>query len=323
MPVQLIAATNRKEDIQFCQKVAEKAKFDFTSVGDAQKLNLLLIERPQSLVFWDVDFAEVNQPKSPLSQSQMLPVLTERMKTRHVFGLASKSVFDLPEVNRIPAIGHYCVRNYSDFATLWIARLCFPLFSPEPFGLNYYKDETAKIQTIELKASREKTACIDAIGNLLTRREMNDRAIQMVLRVLDEMLMNAIFDAPVDANDKRYRRETARDDDFKLIEKERVFLNIAFNEAFVNISVKDQFGSFVTTQAFQAVRTNYSVYSYQANTATKSAGLGLHGIAASGLSFMISCKPGMATEAVMSFPYYKKFKETKDAFRSFSFNVRE
>jgi hypothetical protein len=323
MPVLLIVASKRNEDIQFCQKIAAQSKFNFTSVSDSQRLNALLIDRPQSLVFWDVDSPEANQTNGALSLAQMLPVLTTRLKTRHVFGLASQSVFELPEVNRVSAIGHYCVRNYSTFAHTWISRLCIPLFSPEPFGLDYYKDETAKIQTIELKAAREKNASIEAVGNLLMRRQMNERAVQMILRVLDEMLMNAIFDAPVDAKGIRYRKETARDGAFLLKDKERIFLNLAFNESFVNISVKDQFGSFISTQAFDAVRKDYSVFSYKSDTATKSAGLGLHGIAASGLSFMISCKPGIATEAVISFPYYKSYKETKDAFRSFSFNVRE
>jgi hypothetical protein len=313
MPVQIIVASKRVEDIEFCQKIATRTGFAFTPLSDFSLLDSLLIKNPESLLFLDLDLPIANA----------LPIIAKHLKTRHVFGLANETVFDLPEASRVSAIGHFCVRHYNEFAENWIAKLCTPLFSADPFGLHYYKDETSKTQTIELKAAREKTAAIDAIGNLLARRKMNDRAIQMILRALDEVLMNAIFDAPIDTKGRRYRRETDRNEDFELRGKERVFLNLALNENFVNLSVKDQFGSFLSERAFDAVRRDYSQAAYQLDGKTKSAGLGLHGIAASGLSFMISCKLNLATESVISFPYYQNFKETKNAFRSFSFNVKE
>jgi|GEM_PF-5596107 len=314
MPVQLINLSWNENDAQFCEKVAKKSGFDFALASSPAHLNELLIERPQSLLFIEIDAPE------PLRSS--LSVFSKYLKPRHIFGLAAQSVFELPESSQTRGIGHYCVRNYSDFAVEWISRLCIPLFSQEPFGIEYYKDQDAVIQSITLKNSVHKGPAIEAIGKTLTKRNLNDRALQMILRVLDELLMNAIFDAPLNATQQSYRRETPRDEAFDLNEQEQVTLSVAFNQNFVTISVRDHFGSFSLDKAFAALSRNYSVSSYQVNQNTRSASLGLHGIASNGVGIMISCKPGMATEAVISFPYYSSFKETKQAFRSFSFNIR-
>jgi hypothetical protein len=244
------------------------------------------------------------------------------LKPRQCFGLTSTSFYELKEATRSNAIGHFCVRNFDDFGLNWISKLCVPLFNPDPFGLKFYADEEAKINTIELKNARERRIALEAMGNLLIKKEIHVRAVEMIIRVADELLMNAIYDAPYSHQQGRYRKELSREEDFPLEGKERVFLNLVFNKDFVVMSIQDQFGSFVAHHAFEAAKKDYTEHAYRANAAVQGAGLGLHGIATSGVGTMISCKTDVATEAVIAFPYYKSFKETKKGFSSFSFNVR-
>ena len=322
MPVLLMVASRRTEDIQFSQKVAERCGFDFETCIDPVKLDDRMIERPQTIMFVDVDSAEATTSGKPLSLSRIQPILAKRLKPRQCFALSSVPFSELKEATRTQTFSHYCVRHYDDFGVQWISRLCFPLFSPEPFGLNFYSDHDAKVNMIELKSAKERRIALEAISNLLLKRELHPRAVEMILRVGDELLMNAIFDAPVDPNDDRYRKERPRDENFPLEGKERVFLKLVFNEKFVVLGVHDQFGSFVSKNAFDAAKKDYTEFEYRPDASVVGAGLGLHGIAASGLCSMISCKAGVATEAVIAFPYYKNFKQTKSGFRSFSFNMR-
>lgn len=314
MPVSVITLSNREPDLEFTKAVAERNGFDFSVAATKEELEQIFAERPQCLVFWDIE-------DSRFAHNRFLPLISKAVKPKHVFALSNFSIFELPEVNRVTSVGHYCVRNYSDFAVDWIAKLCYPLFSPEPFGLEYYNDPAAKTTSVELASSHQKEIALKGFTKVLLAKGIHPRAVDMVAKVIDELIMNAVFDAPMNAEGVHYRREVARDSEFTLEGRERVTISMALNPSFVSIGVKDHFGSFSNQNAFEALRRDHSKMDYKPKADTLSGGLGLQQIAASGMGVMISWKQGIATEVVICFPYYKSFKETKVAFRSFSFNT--
>ena len=317
MPVQLIAVSEKSKDLEFCQEIADREKFDLCIPANTNDLQTLLIGQSDHLVFWDVDAVKT------WTLSDVLPLVGRHCVPHRVFALSDRSVYEIPEANRYPAIGHYCVRKYDEFAHAWISRLCGPLFSADPFGLEFYRDADSVVRSIQLRSAREKCAAIDAFGSILTKRGMESRAVQMILRVIDELLMNALFDAPIDAHGKSYRRESPRDSDFALSKREEVTVELVQNAEFAVVGVRDSFGSFVWASATDRVRRDYAGHDYRPDLTTHSAGLGLQGIAANGVSLVIAAKRGIATEAIVAFPYYLHFRGTKTGFRSFSYNLRE
>jgi hypothetical protein len=318
MPAPLICASKRSEDINFCRRVAELTNLDFVHSVVTENISNVLDEHPNSLVFWDIDSHEFMRPALDLSLSRMTPAFSRLTKPKQIFGLADSPIFELPDANRVNFIGHYCLRKYDAFAERWISKLCMSMVSDEMFGLHHYKDPQTTVQTIELKDSKERPIALKAIENLLRRRNMNERATSMTVSAIDELLMNAIFDAPIDKAEKNYRKEVSRHALFPMNGNERVLLSVAFNQDFGMVSVRDGFGSFSPKKALEAARKDYSEAEYRSQKETKTAGLGLHGIAASGLSFIIRSDPEKSTEALIAFPFYKTFKETKTSFRSFS-----
>ena len=280
-----------------------------------------MVENKQSLFFWDVDSEGFNDPSHRFSAARILPVLHSHAKPYQVFALANKSAFELPAASRIPTISHYCVRQYTDFGVEWISRLCGTLFSPGPFGLDYYQEPGSVTHSLELKNSREKVLALEAVNAILRKYKIEHRATQMLLRSVDELLMNAIFDAPIDDKGKRYRREEPLDAQFDLVGKERVVLSTLVNTRSIVVGVFDHFGSFAMMNAAKWIQKDYASSDYKVDRTTKAAGLGLRGIAASGIGTIISSRSGVGTESVIAFPYYKSFKETKTGFRSFSLNI--
>ncbi|RYZ63640.1 MAG: hypothetical protein EOP09_17320 [Proteobacteria bacterium] len=314
----VIVLSQFEADVIFGQHLATQCGFQFLRAASVPDLERYLIDRSNSLVFIDVDSKE-----SQSALHQVAAVLRLYSNPRFVFGIATKPIFDLVESNRFGVFGHYYVRNYDSFAMNWMPRLCRPIFSPESFGVDFYKDSDASVHKIELKSSRERGVLIQVLDKYLVEKGVNDRAAQMSLRAVDEVLMNAIFDAPIDSGGVRYRINTPREEYFELKDKERVFVTVVRNLEFMLVAVRDQFGSLELKAATDAAKANYRVKSYDSNAHAHAGRIGLQAIAASGTSYLANCKPKAYTEVVLAFPYFRSFKETKSVFRSFSFNIQD
>lgn len=318
----ILCASSRAPDLKFCHQLAELLKIPIVSILSETQLEEELLLAPLSVLFWDLDAFDFNISSSSLSFQKMLPVIKAFSEPLHVFALANRSIFELPPVYQLKAVGHYLVRHYDEFSLNWIAKLVENLTFGRSLKLENLKDPDVTIQKLLLKSSAEKTSAVEAVGRVLEKRKLNARYLQMMLRNLDELLMNAIFNAPRDENDVFYRRDLNRHSLLKFSEQETVTLRMAFNRDSVTLSVLDQFGSFEPKDAWGVVRVDYQNKPYKLNelTQTGELGLGLKGIAGSEVALMISTKPTVETEAIFSFPYLKRFKESKNCFSSFSFN---
>ena len=317
----LFLASERELDHDFCRKVAERAGLIFMPVISLSGFEAQLNDNPKCLFFWDIDFPDIEKPTHRYSLSHLTPILARHLKPQQVFGLADRSMFELSAAHRQSVIAHFCVRHYSEFAVEWISEVCAPLFNHGPFGLDHYKEPGSVTQAVQLKRSTDRKQTLMAVDKLLRKHKFELRSREMVISSVDELLMNAILDAPIDETGIRYRREVDISSDFIFTEKEYVTMSVLVNTRSIVIGVFDHFGSFPTPAPGDLMRKDYSRANYKVDPTTKSAGLGLRGISASGICTIISCQKDYGTEAVIGFPYYKSFKETKKGFRSFSLNI--
>jgi hypothetical protein len=171
---------------------------------------------------------------------------------------------------------------------------------------------------VVLKNSREKNTLIDAFRKVLNQAQLQSRAVEVILTGLDEILMNAIYDAPRDIRGRYYQREHPRDQNIVFSEKEQIQVTLTRNADFLILGVKDQFGSLSTARAFEVMSKNYHEEAYVMNEKTKSAGLGIHGIVGSGVSLILECTSGVSTEALLVCPYFGSLKEMRTGFRMVS-----
>jgi hypothetical protein len=186
---------------------------------------------------------------------------------------------------------------------------------PYPFGLERYLPAGTAVQRVTLKRSSQKAAAIAAVQNVLERQRVTPRLAAMASQAVDELLMNAIFDAAVGQDGKPNKRNIPRDADFPLSAHEEVVLSLADAREYLAVQVADSYGSLDKNTVLRFLRQDFQATPYVPRTADKGAGLGLHGIIQSGLSLLFVVRPGVRTEVSLFFKKAETFKEFRESFR--------
>src|SRR5262249_23345514 len=150
-------------------------------------------------------------------------------------------------------------------------------FSKEAGGLAAFLAAGSNPQKIRLTRSTHKRAAIEAIQNHLQKQGVRGRLAALVAQATDELILNAIFDAPLDNHGSSLRHTLSRDSDFELAEREQVEIEVGSSGSYMGVSVTDQFGTLKRKTILNALNTN-----------SKTQGLGLYKTLNSGLSLAFS-----------------------------------
>lgn len=117
------------------------------------------------------------------------------------------------------------------------------LLSGDIFGLEKYMAWGAEARTRELADAAERGEVVDAFARDVRDLGLGPRVASMASLVADELLSNALFDAPVDDAGRRFRAEDARGRSRPLAGRERVVLRYACDARYMAVEVTDFFGS--------------------------------------------------------------------------------
>ena len=117
------------------------------------------------------------------------------------------------------------------------------LIKNDLFGLEkYLLWGTDPVETTITRGSQR----ADVVGYLseqVRARGQSARVASMAMLVADELMSNAVHNAPVDANGVHYRRDLPRDQELELDERHQVALRWACDARYLAIEVTDRFGS--------------------------------------------------------------------------------
>jgi hypothetical protein len=318
MDGKIIFISDRTEDAEFCKAVGKKLGMDVVEAVGIRGLNDALILNRQSVVFFDMDVAKT----AILSVQTVVDKLSEYLNPSRLFGISDQSIFELPKLSNSSSVGNYCLRKYDAFALNCVPKLVADCFLPEQSPIESFRDAGSKEVKVTLTHSKEKEKTLLGMEKLLLSKQMNERAAQIVLQGVDELIMNAIFDAPVDDRGRPYRKVIERDALLALFDRERVEIGIILNEDTIVLHVKDHFGTFSTEKAMKLIQKDYGSVAYKTDAFTLSAGLGLRGIIGSGIGLMIHVVPQVTTHAILTFPIFSNFKSMRTSFRSFSLKIQ-
>jgi hypothetical protein len=176
-------------------------------------------------------------------------------------------------------------------------------------GLGAYLEPGTRFQHVTMLNSGQKQHAVEAVRSFLVSAKFATRIALIIANTIDELLMNAIFDAPVDEVGRPLLEFTVRDATFDLEGQAQVDLHLGFDGEFVGISVSDAYGSLDRTKLKQTLSKNYRKESYsRVKPAAPGAGLGLLHATKSGSSLIFSSTPGVKTEVLALFPRTKTYK---------------
>ena len=140
----------------------------------------------------------------------------------------------------------------------------------------------------------------------------------VIANAVDELLMNAMFDAPVDDLGKPLYSNTARSSVFKLEGKGAVELHVGFDGDHLGITAVDFYGSLDKTKLLSHISKNYTQQEYKVKSNVAGAGIGLSTVFRSGGSFFFVSESRVRTEVTVIFRRADSYREFRDQFRFIS-----
>lgn len=303
MYVDALLISERKVDLEFFRSFQASSGFTFASTLDPEKIHDFQASNRRGLMFCDLDL---------LVQGRVAGLDPAR-----TWVLCNGPLMDVFQVTNPDQFSGVLVRRFDAMLNRVLKALISATGSSTIFGLAAYAGQVP-VQRIEIAESQSRRLVTEAVNRVLQQRGMAPRVVSSVSRSVDELLMNAIYDAPV-MKGARYRRETPRDFRFEMKGHEQVSLEMAATPDFLAVNVIDRFGSLKYDLLCSYLKNDYSSADYKARASSESAGLGVLDLLGSGLSLVYATESKQRTEAMLFVPWVKTYRDFRTASQFFGF----
>lgn len=211
----------------------------------------------------------------------------------------------LPALRQLSSVPHIVSRDELDrtFTVKNIMTTVTKLLSHDVFGLEKYLSWGIDIQTRSIVSSRQRPDLIADMDSYLekvgVRRANRDR----IKSVAEEMLMNAIYDAPLGPDGKPLYNHLPRTEDVSLKTDEQGLFRFATDGMLIAISVQDPFGGLKGPTLLHYLEKNYAgqAADVHGSESKGGGGRGLHHIVESSDLVVFNIEPGEKTEVISLF----------------------
>lgn len=156
--------------------------------------------------------------------------------------LGNTNADDIPKILMRGAVTNLLVHQMPTLAEE-LTITAHKLLRRDLFGLEKYLLWGVDPRVAELTKGSDRAALVEQVANDLRTAGQSPRVSSMAMLVTDELLSNAVHNAPVDANGNHFRKDLARDQEVLLQPGETVRLRWACDARYVAIEVNDTFGS--------------------------------------------------------------------------------
>ena len=117
------------------------------------------------------------------------------------------------------------------------------LIRSDLFGAEKYLLWGTKLNATTLTRASQRSQLVSELAEQVRGRGQSARVASMAMLVTDELLSNAVHNAPIDAAGKRYRAELGRNGELELDARHQVALRWGCDGRYLAIEVTDPFGS--------------------------------------------------------------------------------
>lgn len=315
----LILYSSRVEDQAFAQEVASIAGLEYIHAAELDPAISAIQNHDVGCVIIDASYDEKFHYFERAVQEK-IGLFSDKINTNHFHFLASEDLESVNHLTQSPLFSNFVLRKYktTDQAKAAGKRYGYVVkasLNERAFGLKNFFSDKSQIQTIKLKKSTQKQQIVEAIRSYLVKAKYPSRMANVIANAVDELVMNAVFTAPVDEMGKRTFDQTARDADFALEGKQSVEVTVAFDGSQVGISATDNYGAIDKEKLIYHLSTVYTDEAYKVKTSVAGAGIGLATTFRAGGSLVFICEKNSKTEVAVIFERYDNYREFKDQFR--------
>ncbi len=168
------------------------------------------------------------------------------------------------------------------------------------FGIEKYLPANTEVHLTRLREYKGRTAAIDEVLAYAEKVGVRRQVRSAIGQVCEELLMNALYDAPVDEHGNPIFAEVEVKARLEQLSPRPVSIRYAVSEAGFAVSVRDRFGRLDKATVLRYI--DKCLHSpQQIDRKVYGAGLGIYLIANAATQFVLNVAPGMATEVVCTF----------------------
>lgn len=246
------------------------------------------------LVFFDVAMMELATRAKEKNQNVGLVLMTSQDIPTY-----------LPALKKLSGIPHIISREESDrtFTVKSIMTTVTKLLSNDIFGLEKYLSWGVDVQRINIVSSQQRSDAITDVDHYFEAVGIRRPNRERMRAVLEELLMNAIYDAPTSSEGTPLYNHLPRTVELVLKPEEQSVVRFATDGAVFAVSVEDPFGSLNGKTILRYLEHNYegTAAALNAQENKGGAGRGLHQIVENSDLVIFNIDPGKRTEAIALF----------------------
>jgi hypothetical protein len=195
-----------------------------------------------------------------------------------------------------------CVLSADELATPTAAAAVSKLLHGDLFGLEKVMSWGVRIYSSFVGDYNEKSMAIASVGDFAQAMGVRRKYREQIDQCIDEMLMNALYDAPIDADGKPLFAEVPVRERVLLKSDEKAVLQYACDGDRFAVSVRDSFGSLKKATVLAYLdKCLHATGADQIDRKAGGAGLGLYLIANAATEIYFHIFEGSATEVVCTF----------------------
>lgn len=168
------------------------------------------------------------------------------------------------------------------------------------FGIEKYLPANTEVHLTRLREYKGRTAAIDEVLAYAEKIGVRRQVRSAIGQVCEELLMNALYDAPADEFGNPLFAEVELKARLDKLSPRPVSIRYAATETGFAVSVRDRFGRLDKATVLRYI--DKCLHSpQQIDRKVYGAGLGIYLIANAATQFVLNVAPGMATEVVCTF----------------------
>ena len=174
------------------------------------------------------------------------------------------------------------------------------LLTGDIFGIEKYLPEGTPVHYERLRDFEGRSKAIQTVLDFAEGAKMRRQVRSAIGQVCEELLMNALYDAPVDEEGRQIFAEVDPHDRTKMRTPRPVSIRYAATDDMFAVAVRDRFGRLAKNTILAYIEKCITSPN-QIDRKTYGAGLGLYLVANAAATYVVNVAYGIATEVVCTF----------------------
>lgn len=237
--------------------------------------------------------------------------------TRLVLHSTSPTEDYLPLLARHPILRNLIAKNEDPLEPDELITTAEKLLRADIFGLQKYLLWGVEPYCVSIRDSRHKHDYINEVAEYAYSLGCNERMVEQVETIADELVTNAIYNAPRDPDGKPRYAHLSRREPVTLEPHEYGELQFACDGDYIAVAQIDPFGALTQDTVVDYLNRCLAKGPDQISEASGGAGIGLFRVFQSLSKFVVNIKPGRKTEVICLIDLRLSMKRFRQAPKSF------